>query len=130
MNWLQRFMYGRYGVDQLSIALLVFYLILNLVISFIPVPFLMLLPLAVMVFCFYRIFSRNYQKRYNENQKFLHVFNPVIQYFKLLGRKMHDRKTHRYYSCPQCKHTLRVPRTGKKILITCPVCKNEFIKKT
>ena len=123
-------MYGRYGVDQLSVALLVFYLIVNLIISFIPIPFLFLLPLAIMIFCFYRIFSRNYQKRYAENQKFLQIFGPVLSHFKLMGRKFRDRKTHRYYTCPQCKNTLRVPKTGKKIAITCPVCHNEFIKKT
>ena len=31
MNWLRKFMYGRYGVDELSIALLIISLVLMLI---------------------------------------------------------------------------------------------------
>ena len=36
----------------------------------------------------------------------------------------------RYFRCPNCSSTLRVPKGKGKICITCPVCRKEFIKKT
>ena len=41
-----------------------------------------------------------------------------------------DRKTHRYFRCPQCRATVRVPKGKGQIRITCPHCKHQFIKKT
>ena len=43
MNWLYRFMYGRYGADQLTFALIILYLILSLTLTLIPVPLIWLL---------------------------------------------------------------------------------------
>ena len=59
MNWLYRFMYGRYGADQLTFALIILYLILSLTLTLIPVPLIWLLAYIPMVFCFYRMLSRN-----------------------------------------------------------------------
>ena len=52
MNWLYRFMYGRYGADQLTFALIILYLILSLTLTLIPVPLIWLLAYIPMVFCF------------------------------------------------------------------------------
>ena len=77
MNWLYRFMYGRYGADQLTFALIILYLILSLTLTLIPVPLIWLLAYIPMVFCFYRMLSRNIAKRQAENWAFLRVWNPV-----------------------------------------------------
>ena len=71
MNWLYRFMYGRYGADQLTFALIILYLILSLTLTLIPVPLIWLLAYIPMVICFYRMLSRNIAKRQAENWAFL-----------------------------------------------------------
>lgn len=130
MQWLQRVLYGRYGVDQLSIGLLVFYLILTLVGQLVRWPIMVVLALIPMALCWFRIFSRNIAKRQQENNQFLKLWRPVGDWFQLQRKRIRDRKTHRYFHCPNCKRNLRVPKGKGKICITCPVCKMEFIKKT
>ena len=68
-----RFMQGRYGVDSLSRFLsgvLIAVIILGL---FIRIPFSGLITLALLVILYWRMFSRNISKRYEENQKFLQL---------------------------------------------------------
>ena len=119
---LQRFMIGRYGSDKLNMALLVAALVICLVSMFIPSApiklFLMLLYYFFMGLAIFRMLSRNTYKRYRENRKFL-----------LLVDRFRDRE-HRYYDCPRCRQQVRVPRGKGKISITCPKCKEKFIKKT
>lgn len=79
---------------------------------------------------FLSLFSRNIDKRCQENSRFLLVWNPIKRWFQQQKRRWKERKTHRYYHCPKCKNTLRVPKGIGKICITCPVCRTEFIKKT
>ena len=71
-----------------------------------------------MILAIVRSLSRNVYKRYEENRKFL-----------LLWQKFKD-KDHRYYNCPRCRQQVRVPRGKGKISITCPKCREKFIKKT
>ncbi|WP_195983742.1 hypothetical protein [Clostridium sp. D33t1_170424_F3] len=130
MDWLRRFMMDRYGTDQLGIALMVFYLFLILLASLTGAWILRLLALAVLILCLFRILSRNRSKRYQENLQFMQVWTPVKAWFQGLTQRAKDARTHKYYHCPKCKNTLRVPRGKGKIQITCPVCRTEFIKKT
>lgn len=130
MDWLRRVMAGRYGTDQLSIALLVFYAVLYLLAQILRLPVLAIIAIVPFVLCFYRMFSRNVSRRYRENTLFLKYWGPVGSWFHRVISMLKDRRTHRYYKCPKCSSTLRVPRGKGKISITCPVCKSEFIKKT
>jgi ribosomal protein S27E len=130
MDWFRRMMMGRYGTDQLSIALLILYMVLSLILQFIRLPFLSLLALVPLAICFYRIFSRNINRRYEENARFLKWWYPVKTRIQKSYSRFQDRQTHRYFKCPHCSNTLRVPRGKGKISITCPVCRTEFIKKT
>ena len=129
MNWLRKFMAGRYGVDQLSFALLILYLILILIAQFTRIWVISLVALIPLVVCFFRMFSRNINKRLAENHQFLKVWNPIKGWFSNRSKRMKD-KTHRYYRCPQCGQQLRVPKGRGKIEITCPKCRHSFIKKT
>jgi DNA-directed RNA polymerase subunit RPC12/RpoP len=129
MNWLRNFMYGRNGVDQLSIAAVVLGLLTSLVVSFIPVPCLNLIPLVPYGYSFFRIFSRNVTKRRAENNRFISWWNPAWRRIARKAAQLKD-KQHKYYSCPKCKATLRVPRGKGKIAITCPRCSNEITKRT
>ena len=67
----QRFMQGRYGADELSRFLTMVGLILIVVNLFFRSVLLSYVVLAILIYCYYRMFSRNYSRRYAENQKFL-----------------------------------------------------------
>lgn len=118
----RRFMTGRYGTDKLNMVILGAGVVLCLVSMFIPLALVNLLltlaAYALMFWAIFRSFSRNTYKRYQENRKFL-----------LLLDRMKDRQ-HRYYDCPRCRQSVRVPRGKGKIAITCPKCREKFIKKT
>ena len=117
-----RFMSGRYGTDKLNMVLLTAGLIFSLVGLFIRLPVLnlccMLFSYGLLGYSLFRTFSRNTYKRYQENRRFL-----------LLKQKWTDRQ-HRYYTCPRCRQQVRVPRGKGKISISCPKCKEKFVKKT
>lgn len=125
---LQRFMMGRYGVDQFSKFLIGFALVLWVLNMFTHRFFLYVLALALMVYTYYRMFSRNIQKRYQENQNFLQIKNKLVRKFKSEKEIMKQRKTHHIYRCPGCRQKIRVPRGKGRICITCPKCKIQFTK--
>ena len=83
-----------------------------------------------LVLAILRILSRNVNARMRENQKFLTYWKPVKKWCKLQYSKLRDIRTHRYFSCPHCKQTCRVPRGRGKIEIRCPKCQTRFVKKT
>lgn len=130
MNWLRRFMTGRYGVDQLSVGLLFFSLLLSLILYIFPSGILNYLSYIPFVFVLYRALSKNHLMRRKENNAFLKFWNPVAAWFYKKRNRMNMHKTHRYFKCPNCKQEVRVPKGKGKIRITCPKCKLEFIKKT
>ncbi len=121
-GFLARFMAGRYGVDKLNNVLLWTSVIIILIGMFLPLGVARLILTAIsyglMVWALFRCFSRNTYKRYRENRRFL-----------MLIDRVKDR-SHRYYSCPKCRQPVRVPRGKGKISITCPKCREKFIKKT
>lgn len=119
---LRRFMMGRYGTDKLNMALLCAGVVCSLLAALIHLPLLnlvlLLLSYVLLFLVIFRCLSRNTYKRYQENRKYL----LLIQRFK-------DRE-HRYYDCPRCRQQVRVPRGKGKISITCPKCREKFIRKT
>lgn len=129
MNWIQKIMYGRYGSDELSFGLVFIYLLFLVIFQFTDITILYIIGISSMVFCIFRMFSKNHQQRYEENQKFLTWWNPTKSKFTNKVRYLKGLKTHRYFKCTSCSQTLRVPKGKGKIAITCPRCKNEFIKK-
>lgn len=121
---IMQFMQGRYGLDQLGRYLLYGSMLL-LVISMLirPLWFLYYFALACVIYCYFRILSRNISKRYQENQKF-------VSFISGQKLKFSQRKTHRIFKCPNCAQKIRVPKGKGKICIKCPKCRIEFIKKT
>ena len=119
---IQRFMAGRYGTDKLNMLLLGLGMAVAVINLFIRQPLvsfaLMVLAWLLLGLVFFRTLSRNTYKRYRENRRFL-----------LLLQRIQDRE-HRYYDCPKCRQQVRVPRGKGKIAITCPKCRDKFIKKT
>ncbi len=116
-----RFMAGRYGMDRLNSVFLWSSLILVLVAMFLPGKaklILTLLSYLIMGIAIFRLLSRNTYKRYRENRRFLMRLDQIKD------------RDHKYYTCPKCRQPVRVPRGKGKISITCPKCKEKFIKKT
>ncbi len=137
MNWLQKFMMGRYGVDQMNIGVLIFSMVCTFTASLTRWLLLSILGTALLAYGVFRMFSRNVSARSKENQKFLVFWNKVKgiwykikDWFSGKKRRFADRKTHCYFSCPKCKRKLRVPKGKGKIEISCPICGTKFIKKT
>ena len=129
MNWLQRFMYGRYGVAQFSIFLIAVYLVLYLVGSLLRLGFLSWLSLLVAAYALFRLFSRNITRRRAENAKFMQLAGPAIRWVRL-RRTIHRDKEHRYFKCPNCGQQLRVPKGKGKITVTCRSCGASFEEKS
>ena len=119
---MQRFMAGRYGTDRLNMTILGAGLAACLISAFFRNALINLILTAVsyglMIWAISRSLSRNTYKRYQENRKFLQFFD-----------RLKDRE-HRYFDCPTCRQQVRVPRGKGKIAITCPKCRERFVRKT
>lgn len=124
-------MYGRYGSDQLNMAILVAAVLVSLtnsvltvflrestVYSGIVAPILSVVVYGLLIYSFFRMFSRNIYKRQRENRRFTQLW-----------MRLKDRNN-RYFRCPNCKQTVRVPRGRGKICIRCPKCGEKFTRKT
>lgn len=126
---LQRFMWGRYGNDNLNQFLLAVAFI-SLLISFIGGGLFYLVATVVMVYAYFRMFSRNIGKRSAENQQFLKQKLKVRAFFTRKKKELAERKVNHIYRCPNCRQKIRVPRGKGRIAIRCRKCGNEFIKKS
>ncbi|WMM24959.1 hypothetical protein RBU61_18840 [Tissierella sp. MB52-C2] len=130
MKWLNKFMAGRYGGDQLSMVLTFLALILTLLARLINIPILIYIGYIPLVISIYRIFSKNINKRRMENYKFAIFMSPLYSRFKRTQSKVRDFKTHKYIKCPNCNASLRLPKKKGKIMVTCPKCKEKFEQRT
>ena len=118
----QHFMQGRYGGDKLNMALVWVSFGAFLLSVLIPVPgiklFLLVVYYGLLGWAIFRMLSHNTYKRYQENCKYLRFWE-----------RLKDRE-HKYFDCPRCRQPVRVPRGKGKISITCPKCREKFIRKT
>ena len=128
-------MQGRNGVDQFSrftmgVALVAIVLTLFTVTRSGIGTFLDLFGMAAIVYTYFRIFSKNISKRYQENQKYLQYsakFRVRVDKEKQILRQ---RKDYHIYTCPGCGQKIRIPRGSfKKVEIECPKCHTKFIKR-
>ena len=124
---MRRFLYGRYGVDQLNIFLLVAAVVLSVIamilsrlgaVCRIIGALVSLISYGFLIFYLFRFLSRNLEKRILENRRYLTWKSRIL-----------DRQN-RYYRCPNCKQTVRVPKGRGKICIKCPKCSEKFIRKS
>lgn len=129
-------MQGRYGVDDLSRFIMGVALVLIILAMFANIfsrtvgSTLDILGVAAIVYAYIRIFSRNIQQRYAENQKFLQMTSKFRFRFNNEKDLMKQRKTHHIYSCPGCGQKIRIPKGKGKIEIECPKCHTKFVKRS
>ena len=126
---LQRFMWGRYGNDNFNQFLLAVAFV-SLLISFFGGGLFYLVATVVMVYAYFRMFSRNISKRSAENQQFLKQKLKVRAFFTKKKKELAERKVYHIYRCPNCRQKIRIPRGKGKIAVKCPQCGTEFIKKS
>ncbi len=126
----ENFMQGRNGVDELGQFLTLTSVIVLLLGALVRNFLLSLLACALLIYAYFRVFSKKLSKRQEENRTYLAEREHIR--FKLQTKKLHlsMRKTHRYFKCKKCKKKLRVPRGKGKIEVTCPHCGEKFITRT
>ena len=132
-----RFMEGRYGADQLSrflnfvaIALIVLSMIFGAFGLSVVYSVLWWLAVLIMLIALWRMFSKNISKRYQANVKYLTIKNNVVSFFRRKSSRIKQLNTHRLFKCPKCGQVVRTPEGKGSIRITCPKCREVFIRKS
>ena len=125
-----RFMSGRNGVDDLARVHSWIVLALLLIGLVTRIGLFSILALAMIIYMYFRVFSKNTVKRSEENQKYLNFrYNRTVSWNRF-KKRMSQSRDYRFFKCPLCKQEVRVPRGHGKIEITCPKCREKFIRRT
>lgn len=144
---LYRFMYGRYGTDDLYTFSLILFFILwaaeLLVTSFMPEGWAQAIVslsfstaiTALLIWSVFRVFSRNVYKRRRENQAYLKALRAVKRFFT--GNTSRKSKSGNrdgadliFRDCTKCGATLRLPRRAGRHRVKCPRCSHLFYVKS
>jgi len=124
-----RFMSGRYGIDNLGHEMVIAALVMTVIGALTRFSLLTLLADALILLALFRMFSKNRYKRAAENTDYLQRTQKVRKAMTEWLNRVKNGKKYRYFTCPQCKKRLRVPRGVGKITITCRDCGAKFDKK-
>lgn len=130
MNFLRRFMLGRNGLDQLGIAFMVVFIVLNIVSLFVSSAVFFIIYIVLFALFVFRVLSKNVAARRKENIAFLRVWNPIYKVLAKYCDRIKNIRKYKYFKCAGCKRTIRVPRGKNKIRVTCPHCGHKEIIKT
>ena len=122
-------MTGRHGVDPLSVSLVWVGLGLYVIAAVFNLGLLSLVSLVVYGYTVFRMFSRNEQKRGDENRRYLAFKNKITTGVKQARTRFKNRKQYRYFRCPNCKAWRRLPRGAGVVTVTCGRCHNSFTQK-
>lgn len=123
-------MQGRYGQDAFTRFLLGAMLacvVLNLLVGS---RFLSIMAWTLLIYAYFRLFSRNHAARYAENQRYLNATAKLRYWFDQQKRLKEERKYHHIYVCPRCRQKIRIPKGKGKIMVRCPKCRHEFQKRS
>ena len=125
-----RFMIGRNGADQLGLFSLIAALVCNLLDNFLMTGVLSLLGTALYIWTFFRMFSKNVYKRRAENLKFMVWYDKAKKTALRYWTRAKNIREYKYFSCPNCKASIRMKRGMGEKEITCPGCKHVFKQKS
>lgn len=120
---LQKFMLGRYGIDELYKFLLYLYLFLAIINLFLHNNIIHLIEYILIFIAIYRALSKNVKQRRKENKLFLQYKKNIVKPFVNIKRNIQDRE-HIYKKC-SCGTTLKLPLPKKYGIkhAKCPDCK-------
>ena len=128
MDSYARFMYGRYGTDELSLVLLVAAMVCSVISVFQNMGIVSILSTGLIIWGLFRCFSKNIEKRRKEYFAYMRFKQQAINEFKFWQMRWRDRKTCHYFKCGGCKTVYRVPKGRGKIEVTWPKCKRKEIR--
>lgn len=135
-----KFLQGIYGIDLLSLILLLVASLFNLS------RYTSLIGFALVIISLLRIFSRNLSKRRAENNSLINFLNKPLSKlglripynsqpidftnfsytYQAIKNKLNEKKNCKITSCPKCGQKLRLPRKKGKIVVTCKRCLHKF----
>ena len=128
-----RFMYGRNGADNLTrfvSTASVVVLLISMFIGGMLRSVLFAVAVLMLVYSYFRMFSKNLTARRKENAKYVQQKQRLKSWWNLRREMWKQRKEFKFFKCPSCKAVLRVPSGKGKIRIVCKKCGTSFEKKT
>lgn len=125
-----RFMQGRYGQDAFSRFLLGAALVCIVLNVLVRSRILSVLAWALLLYTYFRLFSKNHAARYAENQRYLDATAKIRYWFDQQKKLSAERKYHHIYVCPKCRQKIRIPKGKGKIMVRCPKCHHEFQRRS
>ena len=126
-------MIGRNGNDELNRFLLATDMVLILLsVIFSRGIGRVLSPIALVLlgFTYYRMLSRDLIRRSDENARYFRLRERFLGMIRVRKEQWVQRKDYKFFVCPACKATLRVPKGRGKIKIVCRKCGNSFMGKS
>ena len=72
----------------------------------------------------------NLIRRSDENARYFRIRERVLSALRVRKEQWVQRKDYKFFVCPACKATLRVPKGRGKIKIVCRKCGNSFMGKS
>ena len=135
-----KFLQGIYGIDLLSLILLLVASLFNLS------RYTSFIGMALVIISLLRIFSRNLNKRRAENNSLINLLNKPLSkvglripynsqpidftsfsyLYQVIKNKINEKKNYKITKSPQCGQKLRLPRKKGKIVVTCKRCLHKF----
>jgi len=129
VKWGQNFDGQRSGMDHLGIFIgicAVFFWVLG---AYLWQPLIWAGWVLIML-TYVRSFSKNKLRRHQENIRFLKYWYPVQSNLTNRFRKYRAKREHRHFKCKECRQKLRVPRKLRRVQVTCPKCRETFVKES
>lgn len=137
---------GRYGNDHLNQALSICGLVLIVIQMILGIFFrgslvvriLQVVWVVLIITMLFRMFSRNFEARRRENERFMKWWAAMQSSFGSRRARaprakaakhnptFEERRKYKYFLCTQCAQRLRVPRGKGKLRVTCTRCGNKF----
>ena len=142
-----RFMYGRYGTDNLYYFLMIAFFVL-MVVEMITVAILpeglaetvvsivfFAITWGIVIYMTFRLMSRNIYKRRCENEAYLRIRRSISRFFNMntstrTKSRNVDNAEFIFRDCTKCGATLRLPRKSGKHGVKCPRCTHSFFVKS
>ena len=119
LEYYNKFMKNRYGIDELNKFIIKIYLVLLLIDIFINLKLLSYIKLIIVIIFIFRSLSKNKFDRSRENRIYLDIKS---NRFKI------KRNNYIYKKCKKCKKKLRLslPSSIGIKTVKCPNCKNKM----
>ena len=123
---LSRFMYGRYGSDELGRAVLYTSILLLFLTYALGIGLFWYLSIAGYAWALFRVFSKNRAARARENAVYLQKTQKLRTEIRQARVRFRNRKQYKYFRCPNCRARLRLTRGCGEKTVVCQQCQHRF----